>query len=310
MLRRAVAFAIRWSGLAWLVRNTYARGRVSIVLYHDPDPETLARHLAYVGERYTPISLDRLVGALRSGDWSEIPPRSIVITIDDGHAGNARLLEVFERHRVRPTIFICSQIAGTTRQFWFEHLEDLDPERVEELKPVATEQRLAELERRSGFTVDREYGEGRRQALSREEIAAMAAGCDFQSHTRFHPILTSCSRRLAEEEIAGSRAEVEALTGAPCRHLAYPNGSYSEREVALAREAGYESARTVDIGWNGPGADPYRLRILSVADGYPVNMLAADLTGLKWLSRLARRQGGLDGRFRPRWGGGAPGEPV
>jgi peptidoglycan/xylan/chitin deacetylase (PgdA/CDA1 family) len=297
-VRSLVAVAIRWSGLGWLVRNTWARRRVSIVLYHDPSPEVLERQLAFLKRRYHVIELDRLVRALRSGDWSEVPRKAVVLTIDDGLAGNFHLLEAFSRHAVRPTIFLCTQIVGTNRHYWFE---DVEPGRVEGLKPLETARRLRELEAGWGFAPTRDYGGADRQALSREEVSAMSAVCDLQSHGRFHPILTRCSPEEAKREIAGSRTEVQELAGSPCRHFAFPNGAYSEREIELLRGAGYESARTVDIGWNGRRSDPYRLKILSVADDSTPTMLAADLTGLKWLSRLIRREGRLSGKFKPRW---------
>jgi peptidoglycan/xylan/chitin deacetylase (PgdA/CDA1 family) len=298
VLRRALAFAIRWSGLAWLIRNTYGRRRVAIVLYHDPSPEVLERQLAWLRRGYEIIGLDTLVDAIHSGDWAEVPPRSVVLTIDDGHSGNRALAEVLRADRVRPTIFVCSRIVGTARRFWFE---GLPAAAAESLKSVPDERRLAKLAERWDFSPEREYPGSPPQALSRAEIAEMLDCCDFQSHTATHPILLRCTAERAREEIEASRREVEEMTGALCAHLAYPNGCYSDREAILAREAGYRSARTVDIGWNHAGTDPYRLRILSVADDASPTVLAAELAGLKWLSRLWRREGRLDGRFQPRW---------
>jgi peptidoglycan/xylan/chitin deacetylase (PgdA/CDA1 family) len=275
-----------------------ARRRVSIVLYHDPEPAVIARHLEFLAGRYTPITLGELAAALRTGDLRSLPPFPVVITIDDGHRGNRALSGAFERHAVRPTIFLCSQIAATSRHFWFL---DADPRRVEQLKGLENGDRLAELERDPGFTPDREFGEEARQALSRAEIVEMEGACDFESHGRFHPVLTRCAADVAEDEIAASRDEVAALTDRPCRHFAYPLGAYTSREARLAEKAGYESARTVDIGWNGPSTDPYRLKILSVADDLSDTMLAAELTGLKWLLRVLRREGRFDGTFRPHW---------
>ena len=309
MPRRALAFLIRWSGAAWLVRNTVSRRRVAIVVYHDPQPEVLDRQLAWLSGRYELIELDRLVAALRSGAWQKLPPRSVVLTIDDGHAGNYALRDVLRAHGARPTVFLCSRIVGTSRRFWFEHV---DVDKVDALKALPHEERLARLAAGWDFAPDREYPGSPRHALSRGEIDEMRDCCDFQSHTATHPILPLCPPERVRDELTASRREVEELTGKPCRHLAYPNGCYSERDVAAAREAGYESARTVDIGWNHPGTDPYRLRILSVADTASPTVLAAELAGLKWLSRLVRREGGLDGRFRPRWlrgGGGVAGDP-
>lgn len=257
-LGRALAAIIRFSGLAWAVRNTIARDRVSIVLYHDPAPEVLGRQLRWLQRRYCLIALEQLVDAIRSGDWSAVPPRSVVITFDDGRAGNALLLEPFHRLGVRPTIYLCSRLVGA---------------------------RAA-----SGFEV-----------LDAVEIGRMKDTFDFQSHTRSHPALPRCPDDEAWREIAGSRDEVEALLGSSCDHFAYPAGAYTDRDLELVERAGYLSARTIDNGWNHPGSDPFRLKILS-QDSPTTTVLAAELSGLRWLSRLLNRQGGLTGRrvTRPR----------
>jgi peptidoglycan/xylan/chitin deacetylase (PgdA/CDA1 family) len=288
-VRTVVAGAIRWSGLAAVVRNTWARRRASIVIYHDPPPALLEEHLRYLAPRYGLTTLSAVVDALRSGDWSRLPPKPLVVTIDDGHAGNARLTDVLRRHGLVPTIFLTSAIVGTERSFWFE---GLDAPTAAALKLVPNAERLAAVEDLAPAAG------GRRQALSAAEIEALRGACEFGSHTRFHPILPMCTDAEAEAEIAGSKSEVEALAGAPCRHFAYPNGAYTERDVRLARDAGFDSARTVDVGWVGRRTDPHRLPTLSVADDVSVTELAAELAGFKWLSRVVRREATLGGRFR------------
>jgi hypothetical protein len=62
--------------------------------------------------------------------------------------------------------------------------------------------------------------------------------------------------------------------------LAYPNGDHEDREVDIVRRSGFDSARTIVPGWNAPGADPYRLRILPTTDHVDVDTLAVKLTGL------------------------------
>jgi peptidoglycan/xylan/chitin deacetylase (PgdA/CDA1 family) len=287
----AVAALIRFSGLAWIVRNTVARNRVSIVVYHDPAPVALDAQVEYLTRRYTVIPLRQLVDAVRSGDWSEIPAKSVVITLDDGRVGNRRLAEVFETHGVRPTVYLCSQIVDTGRAFWFM---GMGAEVVERLKALPNEARLEELSREHGFEQTAEHPRGQRQALNRTEVEAMQASCDFGSHTRFHPTLTACPEPVAEQEIAASKLEVEKLTGGACDHFAYPGGASSGRVVELVKRAGYLSARTVDIGWNHRRSDPYRLKIMSIDRTTPTT-LAADLAGLKWLTRLVSGKGGIRG---------------
>jgi peptidoglycan/xylan/chitin deacetylase (PgdA/CDA1 family) len=278
--KRALYFGVRRSGLPALARRTYARGRCGILVYHNPEPELLERHLAWLAPRVRFVTLDALVDALHEGDWSALPETGLVVTVDDGHAGNAALVDTFRRYGVRPTIFACSQIVGTRRRYWFT-VDGVDKQR---LMHVPNERRLAILAEQVGFAQDAENGS--RQALSREDVAWMKEHVDFESHTRFHPILTECSDDECEEELDLSRRELVALTGRDVRHFAYPNGRYGPREVALLRRLGYRSGRTIDLGWNGPTTDPYRLKVLGVPDEASIDLLATQLCSVPGVRRL------------------------
>lgn len=272
---------LRWSGAAALVRNTVVRRRVAIVVYHNPTPEALERHLRYMARRANFIPLDLLVSALVERDWSRIPPKSVVVTVDDGHADNVRLVEIFRRHGVRPTVFLCSQIVGTGRRYWWTAVPHRDRRA---LMAAPNEERLRLLAERYGYTQLAENGG--RQSLSVEELEQMRDVFDFGAHTRFHPALPRCTDEEARDEIALSRREVAALGGRDCRHFAYPNGLYGEREVELVQAAGFASARTIDTGWNDAATDPYRLRVLGIPDDGSVNALAAQLAGIRYLRDL------------------------
>ena len=124
----------------------------------------------------------------------------------------------------------------------------------------------------------------------------MLENVDFGSHSRFHPILTTCSDDECGDEIKESSREIEELTGRSCVHFAYPNGDYGEREIDMLKRAGYVSARTIDLGWNDVNTDPFKLRVLSWRDDMSVNRLAADLSGISgYLGRF--RRGSIAGKW-------------
>jgi peptidoglycan/xylan/chitin deacetylase (PgdA/CDA1 family) len=271
-----LSFAIRWSGLASAVRNTAGRRKVPILVYHDPEPGLLAEHLAYLAVRYRFLPLSDLVAALHSRDWGSVPPQSLVVTFDDGHRRNVRLLPLFERYGLVPTLYLCTQIVGTGRRFWFLEVPDPEP-----FKRLADEKRREALGRDVGFSPLRAYDRDGTQALQDDDVRLLARHVEFGSHTRFHPILTHCSDEEAEVEIAGSKSEVEELVGLRCDHFSFPNGDYGKREVALVKTAGYRSARTTDIGWNGSDSDPFRLKVVSMPEDASVNRLAAEVCGVK-----------------------------
>jgi peptidoglycan/xylan/chitin deacetylase (PgdA/CDA1 family) len=284
LLREGFARLVIHSGIAAAIRSLAWRDRTAILLYHDPDPETLDAHLTYLKKLCDIVPLAEL-GKPSAGR------RRAVITLDDGHARNAQLLPVFIKHGVRPTIYLCSSIVAQPRVHWWMHPAAAATD-TEQLKRLPNAERLAALAR-LGYRQD---ADARPSGLSREDIEAMRPYVDFQSHTRFHPILTCCSAHELIDEIAGSKREIEALAGACCEHFAYPNGNYGEREVAALRAAGYTTGRTCDIGWNDERTDPYRLRTFDIDDSSSLTWLAAQLTGIPLFLRYLRMGGGMAGR--------------
>jgi peptidoglycan/xylan/chitin deacetylase (PgdA/CDA1 family) len=283
----------RWTlVLPLLLRSKQPRQHAAILVYHNPRSPWFDRHLEFLERHQRLISMDVLVQAVTSHDWSEVPSKAVVVTLDDGHAGNRDHLRLFAQHDVQPTIFLCTQIVGTHRHFWWTHVAGSD----RHLKRLPDAERFWQvLEQDHGFVRTREYGANRRQALSRSEIEELDGHVAFGSHGRFHALLPMCSRDEATEEICTSRSEVAAITGRPCSHFAYPNGDYGEREIELVKKAGYISARTTEVGWVSPRSDPYRLPIIAMPHEASLNELRAQLAGYNHLPTLARR---VVNRFR------------
>jgi glycosyltransferase involved in cell wall biosynthesis/peptidoglycan/xylan/chitin deacetylase (PgdA/CDA1 family) len=281
--REGIGRTVRVTGIGGAVHRLGDHRKAGILLYHNPTPSTLSRHLEYLAQRHTFVTYDAVASAVATGDWSELPSRSLAVVLDDGHAGNVELLPTFRRFGIRPTIFICTAIVGTHRKFWFT-VEGLPGNERFRLMSVPDHERLEALKQR-GFTPEREY-DGPPQALSLEEMTRLLPDVSFEAHTRSHPILTMCTDDQAAAEIKESKLDVERITGRACTAFAYPNGRYGEREVELVRAAGLTSARTIETGWNTPDTDPFRLRILGMPDDASLDVVAAQATGLPYLRDL------------------------
>jgi len=289
-MRQLFALLFRLSGLPFLLRQTVCRKRATIVVYHDPEPEVFDAHLAYLLQRFNVIPLEQLVEAIESGDGQKIPPRSLCITLDDGHRRNRALLDTIKKHRAPVTIYACAGVVDSGRHYWFVDRAD----EAQSLKPLPNQVRLQQMASNHGYRPETEYAE--RQALSKSEMLHMKReGIDFQSHTLLHPILTTCSDEESWREIADSKRVLEDLLEQPVAHFAYPNGNYGEREMAYLQQAGYRSARTADVGWNGPGTNRYALKSMVVSDDATLDEMIAQSHGLFPYVRYLR-QGSLDGK--------------
>ena len=255
------------------VKPSAAAG-ATILVYHNPSPETFDKHMTYLASRYTFIPLGQLIDAMRNRDWSKMPARPLAVTIDDGHQGNYRLLDLIRRWNVRPTIYLCSEIVDTQRHFWWK----TGCTKNHEIKKLPQEDFLNTLRNETGYEPEKKYAD--RQSLTLDELRAMSPYVDFGSHTQFHPILTNCAEEICREEITQSKQHLEELLGCPIADFSYPNGDYTDREKCFTSEANYRSARTMNIGWNNLGNDPLQLRAMPVDDNASINVLCGEASGL------------------------------
>jgi peptidoglycan/xylan/chitin deacetylase (PgdA/CDA1 family) len=264
---------LRYSGFAWLWRETIQRNKVTFLLFHDMDVIDAERNFTYLKKHYRIIGLSDYLKAVRLG--AKLPKKSVVITFDDGHVSNYQMLPAIQRLQIPVTIFLCSSIVGTRRHFWFRHSEEMKSQ-VEALKQLTNQQRLETL-RQFGFEQQKEYDDT--QALSKEQIAEMKVVVDFQSHTCYHPILPQCDNEEARWEIVDSKQQLESDFGLEISALSYPNGDYSLRDIKIAKDAGYSCGVTVDSGYNDSHTDLFRIKRFSVNDAKTITELMVKASG-------------------------------
>jgi peptidoglycan/xylan/chitin deacetylase (PgdA/CDA1 family) len=273
VLRRLVFRCLRFSILPYVIRETIQRRRVTILLYHNPDSETLRVHLQALRRRYSIISLRELVVSIQNQRMNELPPKSLVLTLDDGYRENCKLTPLLESEGIPVTIFLCSGIVGTNRRFWFKFAETR-----EDLKQLSDSDRIRALYA-MGFRDSTEYPH--REALSDSEIRQMHGQLiDFQSHTISHPILPRCTAEKAATEIIESRSDLERRYELDIFALAYPNGDYSDRDALLVKQAGYTCALTADPGFNTMSTNLFRLKRIAIDDDDDVDELLVKASGL------------------------------
>ena len=118
------------------------------------------------------------------------------------------------------------------------------------------------------------------ELFNREDFEKAKVPYDLQAHTITHPNLKETPTKEAAYEIGHSKVMLEEMLEQPITSFAYPYGKYTERDVELAREAGYSNAVTVDFGFNDVNTDLFRLNRICISDQPSVHETAIKACGL------------------------------
>jgi peptidoglycan/xylan/chitin deacetylase (PgdA/CDA1 family) len=97
--------------------------------------------------------------------------------------------------------------------------------------------------------------------------AVVSAGMTIGAHTMHHVDLAAVAPAVAADEITRSRAVLQQLTGQPVADFAYPYGIFTNRVVAMVRQAGFTDASTTEWGSRQYASQPFLLRRMEVG-GY------------------------------------------
>ena len=166
------------------------------------------RLLSLLGFKVLPY--EAFVELIRDGRLP--PPRTAVVTIDDGYADNGKIAaEVLEQHGFAATIFLVSGRLGAVNDW-----SDAAPLRGRELLSVT---QIDSLRKR---------------------------GIEFGAHTRTHACLPDVADETVAAEVESSRWDLEEALGIPVRTFAYPYGRLDDRAIAAVERTGFVSACTTD----------------------------------------------------------------
>ncbi len=283
-IKKAILFKIlRYSGLSFLFRELAQRSKITILLFHDLSTEKAEKTLEYLQKRYNIIPLRTFIEKC-GVRGRPLPPKSLVLTLDDGHIGNRDLLSLVKEKGIPVTIFLCAGMIGTNRHFWCRKCSP--PYTLSQLLQVSNAERLRLLQL-TGYVQEREYEEP--QVLTKGQIHEMKPYVDFQAHTLFHPSLPQCSYEEAKDEVFQCKDILEKELGLRIYALSYPHGAYSDRDIALCREAGYACGITAEYGCNTIRADLFRLKRIPIDDSAGIDELAVRASGLLGsLQKVAR----------------------
>ncbi|MEX0344035.1 MAG: polysaccharide deacetylase family protein [Rhizobiaceae bacterium] len=230
---------------------------------------------------YQFVTMDELADRLKTQSSSE---RFAAITLDDAYRDNLlEALPVFEKHETPFIVHVAPGLTDGATVLWWEIVEDIVTksdeiclptskgsmtldcrttaqkiyvncmvtdyltEEVPETEQVSVLSGLAKTAGINLFAVRQEL------LMNWDEISQMASHplASIGGHTVHHYNLKRLDDETAYREIKGAKDILGEKLGQTPRHMAFPYGypkAVGPREVAMAREAGFETAVTTRHG--------------------------------------------------------------
>jgi peptidoglycan/xylan/chitin deacetylase (PgdA/CDA1 family) len=258
----------------------------------DADPEQFRRQMEMLARYGTPIGVDELVRAL---DGAPLPKNPVMVTFDDGYRScHDVTLPILRAVGMRATFFVTTGYINERKLYWWERIalvlsqarrptaEITYPAPLELDRRAPTVHRVLTdlIKNTPNLDVDRFLNElaaafgvewnpeleathADNLIMSWDQVRALSrAGMDVESHTRWHRVLQTLDAEQLTQELAGSKADLEAQLGRPVRAVAYPVGrriSHVARIREAVAAAGYRMGLTNASGatriWPQPFAD-------------------------------------------------------
>ena len=271
----------------------------------DATPAQFRRQMEMLARYCTPIGIDELVRAI---DGAPLPKNPVMVTFDDGYLScHDVALPILRAVGLRATFFVATSYITERRLYWWERISLLvsrakhkrvmlsyPSELVIDVRDTDVRDVLTTIVKNTrGLDVDRfldglaaalgvewdvqieaEYADG--LIMKWDQVRALTrAGMDVESHGRRHRVLQTLDDAQLQDELVGSRTDLESQLGRPIRAIAYPVGRSIARQARIREAlaaAGYRVGMSNHSGVN-------RLWPLSLRGGVPLDPFAVRRLG-------------------------------
>jgi peptidoglycan/xylan/chitin deacetylase (PgdA/CDA1 family) len=120
----------------------------------------------------------------------------------------------------------------------------------------------------------------------------LAHGMTIGSHAQTHAYLPDLSEAELQEEIKGSKLDLEKELGVKIDFIAYPVGGFNDRIKQIVKDAGYRAACTTNRGFAKYNRDLFELKRIRFSDkDKREDILRMKLSGYYNLFRKPRNPG-------------------
>lgn len=211
--------------------------------------ENFRRQMFWLSYHAAVLDLDSVI----KGEWIPSPSGLVcAITFDDGYASVYRsAFPILRELRLAATVYLVVEAIGDTQRRSSNEFDGLYPD-----EDMLTSSEVKEMQR---------------------------GGLQFGSHLLRHHNLTSLPVAAAEEQLQGSKRQIEDRLGVPCKSFCYPWGQNNEATRDAVRRAGYENAViTIQDRWDrAHPPDRYRIPRTDVRREYTLDDFSSVVQG-KW----------------------------
>ncbi len=198
--------------------------RIPILAMHgvEPDPhgkyelssaafEYLLSTLKSYG--YKTVSLMDILAYFDKG--KKLPAKPIIISMDDGYQNTyTNAFPLAKKYGFKFTVFLITGLIGDNEATRRNNDFDAGVEGI----PV-------------------------RPMLIWPEIQVMSKyGCEFQSHTWGHEVVTNLDANAITQTLKQSKSDIEVKLGKPCVFVAWPHDAFSDEAISLLAPSGYRGA--------------------------------------------------------------------
>lgn len=280
------------------VTNTISDGIENYAQKHVP-VSVFIEQMKYIKNNCTLLSIDEVVSINQSN--LHYPPRSVVVTFDDGFRNNYTVAApVLHDFKIPAVFYISSGVVNTTQMFWVDVLEDClnqtkkqritmvldephsfnvssEPEKISALNKIklfcknnyARKDLVIEnVLEATGVTPSTEHSPNY-EKISWEELCRLNRDNLFTvgGHSLYHEILTGLDSDTMKINIKMSLKLLQYNLDKSVIHYSYPEGQrkdYNREIILFLKEQGIVCCPTARVGLNDPSIDLFNLRRIMV----------------------------------------------
>lgn len=311
LMKRTVIPALHRTGLIRQLERRYASSSVLALNYHCIDPVVFRSHARFLAARSQVVDPADIGDEVSRAEVANRP--RVVLTFDDGYANFVHEIHpILEQYGLPAIWFVPTDFLGSTEGYWFDRvriaIESSKSKQIrvgnntwrlrrwgrqfvanevtafmKTLTPDVLEAAVTDLLTQTGVPPNAQ-SEARRIATKDEIRAVDGRGVCVESHSRTHRNLPALNDDDLNDELRGSKQQLEALLDREVEHFAFPSGDYDDRVITRLQEAGYRWGWTTDPGFVEPVDLPFRIPRVLIDDHASDAVLSAKMSS--WMHRV------------------------